>query len=170
MHMCTSMCVYVWMYVILKYSFTIMFMILFLFICPTLSFPFMLSFSISLGTSRWLHTHTYPIIIIIILFETFCGFCTWISIFFFSFEKFSDIWLNTFSISFSLSLPGTPIMSMLSYLMLFHRSLKLLPYFIFVFLLLISFGRFPLFNLSDHLCIIMCHLVWCLFLPVCFSF
>ena len=65
-----------------------------------------------------------------ILFGTLCAYCTWVSVSFFRFRKFSAIISpNMFSTNFALSSSGTPIMRMLVCLMLSHRSLKLSSFF-----------------------------------------
>ena len=66
-----------------------------------------------------------------ILFATFYVSCTWISVSFFRFGKFSTIiFSNTFSIPFSLSsTSGVPIMCRLAGFVLSHRSCMLLSFF-----------------------------------------
>ena len=73
---------------------------------------------------------------VFILFGTLCASCTWVSVFFFRFGKFSaKISSNAFSISFSLYSPsGIPTMCRLACFMSSHRSLLLPPFFFFGFL------------------------------------
>ena len=53
--------------------------------------------------------------------------------------------------------------------LMFHRSLKLSS-LLFVFILALMTGWFPLFYLADHLHLLLYQLVCCCFLLVCFSF
>ena len=91
-------------------------------------------------------------------------FLYWISVSFFRFGTFSFIISsNTFLTLLSLSPPsGTPIMWMLVHLILSQRCLKMVS--VFIFLLAVLIGWFPLFCLPDHFCILLYHLVFCLFL------
>ena len=118
----------------------------------------------------WLYVLVCVGLFVFILLGTLCATCTWRSVYFFRFGMFSAIISsNTFSIPFSLSSPSvTPIMWLLTCLMLSHRSLCYFPFFPFVFLSVVWIGWFPLFYLPDHLCVLLCHLVCYLLLLECF--
>ena len=88
---------------------------------------------------------------------------------FFRFKNFlALISSNTFFISFSLISPsGTPIMHRLAHFSLSYRS-HILLFFSFVFLSTVLIGWCPLFYLSNHFFILLCHLVSYLLLLDCF--
>ena len=104
---------------------------------------------------------------VFILFTTLCASYICTSVSFLRLGKFSVLMSsNKFSTPFCLSFLLLGPIEILMCLMCFQGSLKLFPFFSVCFFLLFWF---PLFYLPNHLCVLLYHLVSCLFLLACFS-
>lgn len=87
-----------------------------------------------------------------------------LDIFFFPLEIFFSHYLINYAFClFFLSYFGTPIMRMLFWLILSHRSLKICSFKKIIFLFVLLIGWFLLFCLPGLLCILWYHLIFCWF-------
>ena len=115
--------------------------------------------------------HLGVFLVELVLLEILYDFCTWMYLNFLNFRKLSDLMFSNMTfVPFCLYSPsGIPIMQMLLHLMLSQRSLKLSSFLFIPFF-------FVLFNYSDvyfYLQLVglflLCYLLYCWFLLVCFK-